>query len=54
MKILHVLPSIRSGGVANFVYNLATYQRKQNGKVDLYASCPQMQVETVEPTVLFL
>lgn len=40
MKILHVLPSIRSGGVATLVLDLATYQVAHNNHVDIFVSRP--------------
>lgn len=48
MKILHVLPSIRSGGVASVVYNLAKYQRTQKDEVNLYITRPQIQFRARE------
>ena len=48
MKILHILPSIRSGGVANVVYNLASDQRIRGESVDLYVSRPQKEFRAME------
>lgn len=48
MKILHILPSIRSGGVANVVYNLASDQRLRGESVDIYISRPQEKFRAME------
>lgn len=48
MKILHILPSIRNGGVANVVYNLVSDQRYRGESVDIYISRPQIKFRTME------
>ena len=48
MRILHILPSIRSGGVANVVYNLTSYQIKQGEDVTIFVSSSQHKFRTKE------
>lgn len=41
MRILHILPSIRSGGVNSIVYSLASHQAKCGNKVDVFVGIPR-------------
>lgn len=40
MKILHILPSIRSGGVATLVLDLVSFQVAHNNQVDVFVTRP--------------
>lgn len=42
MKILHVLPSIRSGGVATLVLDLVTFQVAHKNLVDVFVTRPEL------------
>ncbi len=43
MKILHVVPAIRNGGVASVLFNLAKSQKQNGNDVTIYVSRPQLR-----------
>lgn len=49
MKILHIVPSILSGGVVSVVYNLIRFQRKEGNIVNLYVASSELKYRLKEP-----
>lgn len=50
MKILHIVPSIRIGGVLSVAYNLIKHQRYMGDEVVLYVSRPELKFRDKEHT----
>ncbi|MDE5759158.1 MAG: glycosyltransferase, partial [Allobaculum sp.] len=49
MKILHIVPSIRTGGVVSVLYNLVRYQTSMGDDVVIYVTRSDKRFRRLEP-----